>query len=126
MNEIMEKTRELGELIQNSAEMDAYKTAEAEQKQDENAQTLLKEFNLKSMNLARDMQNGKITREEAITKNNEAYRRVIESSDTVKAYVDAKKVLDGMVNQVNQILNYYITGEQPGCSHDCGSCGGCH
>ena len=40
--------------------------------------------------------------------------------------LDAKAKLDAVVNQVNQILNFYITGQDPNCTHDCSSCGGCH
>lgn len=49
------------------------KNAEILQENDDEAQALLKEFNLQRMNLARDMQNNKISREEAIQKNNEAF-----------------------------------------------------
>ena len=119
MNEIIEKTRELGELIQNSEEMKNAKNAEILQENDDEAQALLKEFNLQRMNLARDMQNNKISREEAIQKNNEAF-------ESIKNNADAKKEFDAMVNQVNQMLNFYITGQDPNCTHDCSTCGGCH
>ena len=48
MNEIIEKTRELGELIQNSEEMKNAKNAEILQENDDEAQALLKEFNLQN------------------------------------------------------------------------------
>ena len=57
---ILEKAHELGAMIQESPEMAAMKQAEEAQAADETAQTLLQEFNLKRMNLARDMQAGKI------------------------------------------------------------------
>lgn len=126
MNEIFEKTRELGELIQQSEEMKNVKNAEILQENDSKAQELLKEFNMQRMNLARDMQNGKISREDAITKNNEAFDSLLEKSDVIKKYIDAKKDFDSLVNQVNQILNFYITGQDPNCTHDCSTCGGCH
>lgn len=126
MNEIIEKTRELGELIQNSEEMKNVKNAEILQENDDNAQELLKEFNMQRMNLARDMQSNKISREEAIQKNNEAFDALLEKSDVIKKYIDAKKDFDTLVNQVNQILNFYITGQDPNCTHDCSSCSGCH
>ena len=138
MNEIIEKTRELGELIQNSEEMKNAKNAEILQENDDEAQALLKEFNLQRMNLARDMQNNKISREEAIQKNNEAFEEMLETtkihsieemlekSESIKKYIDAKKEFDAMVNQVNQMLNFYITGQDPNCTHDCSTCGGCH
>lgn len=124
--DIFEKTRELGEMIQNSEEMKAAKAAEAAQAADETAQTLMQEFNLKRINLARDMQNGKITREDAIKQNNEAFEELCAKNESIKNLVDAKAKLDAVVNQVNQILNFYITGQDPNCTHDCSSCGGCH
>ena len=125
--EIFEKTRELGELIQASEELKAVKEADEAQKNDEDAQTLMKEFNLKRMNLARDMQNGKISREEAIEKNNAEFEKICERSETIRNYIEAKKNFDNIVNQVNQILNFYITGQDPNCKHDCSTCGGgCH
>ncbi len=125
MNDIIEKTRELGEMIQSSAEMKDVKNAEILQENDDEAQELLKEFNLQRMNLARDMQNNKISREDAIKKNNEAFDALLEKSETVKKYVEAKQKFDSMVNQINQVLNFYITGQDPNCTHDCSTCGGC-
>lgn len=124
--DIFEKTRELGELIQQSELMKRTKDLEAKQESDEEASALLKEFNLNRMNLARDMQSGKISREEAIQKNNKAFDDICEKSPIIREYIEAKQQFDAMVQQVNQILNYYITGADPSCTHDCSTCGGCH
>ena len=126
MNEVLDKTRELGVLIQASEQMKNMKNAEILQANDDNAQELMKEYNLTRLNLARDMQAGKISREEAVKKNNEAFDDIVEKSDTIKKYIAAKKEFDTLVNQVNQILNFYITGQDPNCTHDCSTCGGCH
>lgn len=126
MDKIFEKTRELGELIQASELMIKAKDLEAKQAADDEANTLLQEFNLNRMNLARDMHNGKISKEDAIEKNNKAFEEMCEKSQIIRDYIDAKREFDTMVNQVNQILNYYITGEDPNCTHDCSTCGGCH
>ena len=127
MTDIIKAAKALGELIQSSDEMKKVKELEALQEQDENAKTLLMEFNMNRMNLGRDMQNGKITEDEAVKKNNEAFEKLISECEIIKNYVEAKKELDRVVNEVNGILNYYITGQAPGgCSHDCSSCGGCH
>ncbi|MBS7298496.1 MAG: YlbF family regulator [Eubacteriales bacterium] len=123
---LLEKAHELGEMIQESPEMQALKAAEAAQESDTNAQELLKEFNLKRMNLVRDMQAEKITREEATKKNSEAFSEMVEKSETIKAYVEAKKDFDAVVQQINGIINFYITGQDPNCTHDCSTCGGCH
>lgn len=126
MTNITEKARELGELIQASEEMARVKQAEIAQEADETAKEALKAFNMQRMNLARDMQNGTISREDAIEKNNKAFDELLEKSEVVKEYIDAKSAFDSLVNQVNQILNFYITGQDPNCTHDCSTCGGCH
>lgn len=126
MNSIIEKARELGEMIQASEEMKNMKNAEILQENNTEAQELLKEFNLQRMNLARDMQNNKISREEAVKKNNEAFEKLLSDSEVIKSYIEAKKEFDNMVNQINQVLNFYITGQDPNCTHDCSTCGGCH
>lgn len=126
MNEIFEKTRELGALIQASEQMKKVKNAEILQENNDEAQELLKQYNTKRINLARDMQAGKISREDAIKQNNEAFEEIIEKSEIIKNHIEAKKEFDQMINQVNQILNFYITGQDPNCTHDCSTCGGCH
>ena len=126
MTEMMKKAHELGQLIKDSDEMKALKAAEEAQAADDAAQELVKEFNMKRMNLARDMQEGKLEQGEAIKKNNDAFNEMIEKSESIKNYVAAKKAFDKMVNEVNGIINIYITGEEGGCTHDCHTCGGCH
>ena len=70
---LLEKAHELGEMIKECPEMKALQDAEKRQEEDVAAQELLKEFNLKRMNLVRDMQSEKITREEAAMKNSQAF-----------------------------------------------------
>ena len=124
---ITEQAHELGKLIKASSEMTAYKEAEERQKNDEEAIKLMQEFNLNRMNLARDMQEGKITQEEAVKKNNEAFNEMVEKSEAISAFIEAKKEFDAVISEINGILNYYITGQEPGCTHDCSCCsGGCH
>lgn len=123
---ITEKAHELGKMIKESPEMAAMDKAEEVQKNDEDAQALLQEFNLKRMNLAREMQAGKIEQAEAIQKNNAAFSEMVEKSKTIRDYVEAKKAFDKLVQDINGIINYYITGQEPGCTHNCSTCGGCH
>ena len=122
---IIEKAHELGEMIKASKEMEALTVAEKAQQEDSAAQELISDFNMKRLNLARQIQSGKITEEEAIKKNNDAFSEMVEKSASIKAYVDAKKNFDDLVTGVNNVINIYIMGEQ-GCTHDCSTCGGCH
>ncbi len=123
---IKEKAVELGEMIQNSPEMKRVNDAKIAQQEDENAKTLMIEFNMQRMNLARDMQNGKITQEEAIAKNNKAFDEMLEKSPVIKEFVESQKALEELTTEVKNILTFYITGQDPNCTHDCSTCGGCH
>lgn len=123
---IIKKAHELGQLIKESEEMEALRVAEKVQAEDEAAQKAVAEFNLKRMNLARDIQEGKITQEEAIKMNNEAFAEMVDGCEVIKAYVEAKQAFDKVVNDVNNIINIYIAGEPEGCTHNCHTCGGCH
>lgn len=123
---IIEKAHELGEMIEASEEMQALKSAEQAQQEDDEAQQLVADFNIKRMNLAREIQAKKITEEEAIKRNNEAFAEMVAKSAAIKAYVEAKEKFDNMVNGVNNVINMHIMGNQGGCTHDCSTCGGCH
>ena len=123
---IIEKAHELGKMIEASEEMKALKEAEKVQAEDDEAQQLVADFNIKRMDLARKIQGGKITEEEAIKKNNEAFSEMVEKSESIKNYVAAKENFDKMVTGINNVINIYITGEQGGCTHNCSTCGGCH
>lgn len=123
---IIETAHELGKLIKESPEMAAMKIADDAQANDEKAQELFKAFNLQRMNLARDMQEKKISREDAVKANNDAFEKLLADSEVIKNYIEAKKAFDAVVQEINGILNYYITGQEPGCTHDCSTCGGCH
>lgn len=124
---ITEQAHELGKLIKASPEMQAYKEAEKRQENDAEASELLQEFNLMRMNIARDMQSGKITQDEAVKKNTAAFEEMVAKSDIIADYIRAKKEFDAVISEINGILNYYITGREPGCTHDCSCCsGGCH
>lgn len=123
---ILEKANELGQMIKDSAEMKALNEAEEAQSHDDEAQQLIADFNIKRMNLAKKLQEETLTQEEAVKQNNEAFNEMVEKSETIKNYVEAKKAFDKLVNGVNSTINLYIMGEQGGCTHDCHTCGGCH
>ena len=123
--DIMEKATELGEMIKNSEQMKAMKEAEEIQTKDEEATKLIQEYNLKRMNIARDMHEEKITQDEAVKLSHEAYDALLEN-DVIAAYIRTKDEFNDFIQKINDILTYYITGEEPGCTHDCCSCEGCH
>jgi len=123
--DIIEKTHELGKMIEESEEMKAMKAAEEIQSNDEAAVDLIQQYNLARMNIARDMHEGKIDQDEAVKRSEDAYNKLLEN-EKIKNYVDAKEKFNDFIQKINDVLTYYITGKEPGCTHDCCSCGGCH
>ena len=127
--EILEMARELGQKIANSELMERAKKAEETQNNDEAAQKLIGEYNLKRMQLAQRVQKENPTKEEmeAIrTELSEEFDKLMQN-ESIKNFIDAKKDLDAVLEQVNNIISFYVNGKsEGGCSSDCSSCGGCH
>ncbi len=130
MAEIFEKARELGEAIIESKEYKELKEAELRQEQDEEALTLLKEYSDVRSRLAAEIQKGDVDdsriaeiREEL----EEAYEKMT-TNDSITAYINAQRTFQAIIEQMNNILSFHITGKMPGgCSGNCSSCGGdCH
>ena len=57
MNQIVEKAKELGELLKQSDEFKNYNVVKAKYEADEELQTLISDFNLKKMAVMNQMQN---------------------------------------------------------------------
>lgn len=127
--EILEMARELGQKIANSELMERAKKAEETQNNDEAAQKLIGEYNLKRMQLAQRVQKENPTKEEmeaVRTELSEEFDKLMQN-ESIKNFIDAKKELDAVLEQVNNIISFYVNGKsEGGCSSDCSSCGGCH
>ena len=58
----------------------------------------------------------------------EAQQR-LQMIDDILALNEARSEFDGLIGQVNQVLQFIVTGnmEQPsGCTGSCATCSGCH
>ena len=130
MAEIFEKARELGEAIIDSKEYLELKKAEAEQENDPEAMKLLADYSALRSKLAQEIQKGDVSEErmqEVRAQLEEAYEKVTEN-DHITAYINAQRLFQAIIDQMNNIISYHITGKMPGgCSGSCESCGGnCH
>lgn len=129
MKEIIEKAKELGALLQSSEQVQKYNAAKAAYEQDDEAQKLIKEFNLHRMTMM-TLSSGENADEARIAEVEERIKAVygkIMECESMKTMQDAGKAVEEMMGQVNGVLSFYITGEEPqSCTHDCSTCGGCH
>lgn len=127
--EIFDKARELGEAIVNSNEYKALKLAEAKQEQDEEAMALLQEYSKVRHELGEEISKGDVSEERMneIRDAVEAAYEKVTSNELIADYINAQSTFQAIIDQMNSILSYHITGQMPGgCSGSCSSCGGCH
>ena len=130
MAEIFEKARELGEAIIESEEYKALKKAEEEQENDPVALELLKNYSELRQALAAEIQKGDVS-EERMAKIREELEEAYEkmtTNDHITAYINAQRLFQAIIDQMNSIISFHITGKMPGgCSGSCSTCGGgCH
>lgn len=127
MAEIFEKARELGEAIIESKEYKELKEAELNQEQDEEALALLKEYSDVRSRLASEIQKGDVddSRIAEIREELEQAYEKMTTNDSITAYINAQRTFQAIIEQMNNILSFHITGKMPGgCSGNCSSCGG--
>lgn len=128
MSEVLTKARELGEAIVNSEEFKALKNAEEMQENNPEAMKLLEDYNNERRALAEEITNGDVSAErmEEIRKTlAESFERVMSNPD-IAAYNEAQQKFEAIVNQMNAILTFYMTGEiSSGCSGNCSGCSSC-
>ncbi len=129
MATIFEKARELGEAIIESNEYKELKKAELEQENDKEALELLKKYSELRQTLAKEIQDNSVSEERMTEIRNEleeAYS-ALTTNDHITAYINAQRTFQAVIDQMNNILSFHITGKlNNGCSGDCSSCSSCH
>ena len=131
MDAVFQKTRELGQALMES---DAYlnmKAAEDRAMQNEEATRAMGDFLEKRQQLQGLMQSenpdpGAMKR---ISDEMDAAQERLQMMDDIVALTEARNEFNALIGQINQALQFIVTGEmqQPeGCSGSCASCPGCH
>ena len=131
MDAVFQKTRELGQALMESEIYLRMKEAEDKAMQNEDAARTMGEYLEKRQQLQKLMQSdnpdpGAMKR--ISDEMDEAHDR-LELMDDIVALTEAREAFNSLIAQVNQVLQFIVTGnmEQPsGCSGNCGSCSGCH
>ena len=125
--DILNKAMELGEMIADSIELKKLKESETRLDCDEHAKTLMGEYKGLQVELVRATKS-KIEsaaleeiKERLINKQSELneYKTTIE-------FLQAKDDFEKLMNNVNSVITYAMTGEEKCTSGNCGSCSSCH
>ena len=137
MDKILELTKDLAHEIQMDERFVRMQLAQTAADADEGLQTLIGEFNLKRMALAKETAKDDDKKDAEKMKQLDEelralYAQVMEN-ENMKAFNVAKAGMDEMMNGVSRILTLAAQGVDPdsadmeaSCSGNCSSCGGCH
>ncbi len=132
--DLIEKTRELGKLLQDEESYKSMKEAEKKADADTELQELIKEFNLKRLSINVETQKAEKDGEKIAELNKEMQKVYadIMANENMKAYNESKQLFDQVSGRVMTILQNCIAGEDPettdfdsSCTGSCATCGGC-
>ncbi len=131
--EVLEQARILGKMLRESEEFTKYYEAEAVFKTDETAIALIEEYTQNQEKYVEKLQTEDITPDEMVNikkQMSDDYAKLLEN-DVIRAYTETKAEAEAVLGRVNQIIKFYIVGEEDeahegGCSGHCHTCGGCH
>ena len=130
MDNVFEKTRELGEAL---LESEAYKRMKAaEEKAMQNAQGaemmalyLEKRGQIQEMMELENPDPGAMKR---LSDEMDEIQERLQMIDDIAELTAARSEFNGLIAQINQVLQFIVTGrmEEEGCSGSCDTCKGCH
>ena len=131
MDAVFQKTRELGQALMESEAYLNMKAAEDRAMQNDEAARVMGDFLEKRQQLQGLMQSenpdpGAMKR---ISDEMDAAQERLQMMDDIVALTEARNEFNALIGQINQVLQFIVTGEmqQPeGCSGSCASCSGCH
>ena len=129
MQDLEKMANELGEAIKESKIFTSYQEAKDKYDADDALQKLIGDFNLKKMSAMNEMQKENDKDEQKLAQYQEQMRAAyadILKTPTYTEFNEAQHDLEDMINRIYGIINYHVTGKEPGCSGSCDSCGGCH
>ena len=130
MDNVFEKTRELGEAL---LESEAYKRMKAaEEKAMQNAEGaemmaayLEKRGQIQEMMELENPDPGAMKR---LSDEMDDIQERLQMIDDIAELTAARSEFNGLIGQINQVLQFIVTGrmEEAGCSGSCDTCKGCH
>lgn len=126
MATIEELAAELGKKIKEDPRIDALNIAKSEYENDAQLYAYMNEYNAQQEAIQEEA--GKDTPDgAAIAKMqgrvDELYKLIV-TSDSFNKLSEAQMAVNELMETVNNIITFNITGELPSCTHDCSSCGG--
>ena len=126
--DIFEMATALGDALKQDEKLVALEAARKNYESDRQLQTLVIEYEVQQRAMQKeavdpdcdthmiDMIQSRI---------NELYEAITQN-ETYLALEKAQEEVNALMNKINGIITARITGQEPGCTHNCATCGGCH
>ena len=130
MNEVMELAAKLGDALKEDERMVKFAEAKKAYAADASLQKAMVEYDVQQKALQAEV--GKPEQDtmllDAIQKRIETLYHEIIEHPVYLALNEAQEAVNMLMNEVNGVITFHITGEMPSsCTHDCSTCGGgCH
>lgn len=135
MNNVFAKTQELGDALMQSEEYKAMKAAEETAMKNTEAAELMTAY-IEHKNQLDELTRVPAPDAAAIAEHSQAMTELqsqIQAIDDIAALTQAREDFSALIDQVNQVLRFIITGqmeeesgEEGGCTGSCATCAGCH
>ncbi len=107
---VIEKAKELGQELIDSAEYKELKEKESALYDDEDATSLLEDFEQLNKQLQMARANGQEV-SESQQKKLQSLQMKMEQNPSIKSYIESQKKFNEVMNSVNKIINGFITGQ---------------
>lgn len=126
--EIMDIAVMLGEAIKNDDRMIRLNEAKNAYDRDIELTKAMMEYDVQQKAMSYEYEKAEkdmVLISEIQKKVDELYKQIT-SNPVFNELDSAQADVNALMNEVNQTITRTITGEDPSCSHDCSTCGGCH
>lgn len=130
--------RELGKEIQKDERFIALQAAAKANDADENLQNQMQEMQLLSLKYQQEAGKGEEASEERIAELQQEYQKLYEEimqGENMQKYSVAASAMEEMAQYISGMIGLFFDGQDPetceipkadACTHNCGTCGGCH
>lgn len=131
MEKVLNQAEQLAEAILESEEFIRMRLAEQATLRDEEASGLIAAYSEKRSAVESILADGNLDHDKLTQAGTEleAAQQAMNENALISTMRDASNTFNHMMEQVNKIIKFVVTGEQEeegGCSGSCQSCGGCH
>jgi len=129
--------RELGKEIQKDPRFEALQAAAKVNDADESLQQQMQELQLISLKYQQEAGKADEADQGRIAELQEQYQKLYEEimqNENMQNYSAAASAMEEMAQYISKMIGLFFDGQDPatcepepeGCTHNCGTCGGCH